>query len=112
MCVRGLRRFSCLKARKRLYKNYCKGIDVSEKKFLNEPLLFKEKGIHYKSHFEQKIDMEFEGKMFSVPGMYDEYLKSQYGEYWVLPPEQEQRSVHDFVSIVFGDENSNEENKK
>ena len=53
--------------------------------------------------------MEFEGGMFPVPGMYDEYLRSQYGEYWILPPEREQCPVHDFVSVVFGDESGNEE---
>lgn len=39
--------------------------------------------------FEERIELEFEGKMFYAPAKYDEYLKICYGDYMKLPPENE-----------------------
>lgn len=42
---------------------------------------------------------EFEGKQYRVPIGYDEYLRSIYGDYMQLPPEEKRHSPH--VSIAY-----------
>ena len=37
--------------------------------------------------FEDVIDIPFEDRVFKAPASYDEYLKSLYGNYMQLPPE-------------------------
>ena len=44
----------------------------------------------------------FEGREFCIPRDYDEYLKSLYGDYMQLPPE-DQRRTHAPVKVDFGD---------
>ena len=36
--------------------------------------------------FEEAVLVDFEGKKFPAPKCFDEYLKSQYGDYMQLPP--------------------------
>lgn len=40
------------------------------------------------------VDLEFEGKKYKAPIGYDEWLRSFYGEYMQLPPEEERVSTH------------------
>lgn len=40
--------------------------------------------------FESAVSMRFEDEEFSVPCGYDEFLKITYGDYWQLPPVEEQ----------------------
>lgn len=47
-----------------------------------------------KRWFESIIELPFEGKRFSAPAMYDEYLSTQYGDYMQLPPVQDRVSHH------------------
>lgn len=49
-----------------------------------------------KKMFENYIDVEFENNKFSAVRDYDEMLKSIYGDYMKLPPENERESYHDF----------------
>lgn len=49
--------------------------------------------------FENQTLLEFEGKMYSAPANYDEYLTIKYGNYMQLPPE-DQRKIHDVKAYV------------
>lgn len=46
--------------------------------------------------FDSFIKVPFEGKMYSAPVGYNEYLKEFYGEYMELPPEEKRVSTHKF----------------
>lgn len=48
------------------------------------------------SAFEGQTELEFEGQMFPVIAGYDEYLRSEYGDYMKLPPKEKQVAQHDF----------------
>lgn len=53
-----------------------------------------EKCIWKKSDFESASYLEFNGELFSVPKNYDKVLRSEYGDYMVLPPLENQISNH------------------
>ena len=48
--------------------------------------------------FEEICKVKFEGKQFSAPIGYDEYLKSLYGDYKQDPPKEKQVTHHSFVA--------------
>lgn len=50
--------------------------------------------------FDAFIDHAFEGRMYQIPIGYDEWLKSFYGDYMQLPPEEKRVSHHKFVAFV------------
>lgn len=52
------------------------------------------KCIWEKSDFEPARNLEFNGELFLVPNNYDKVLKSEYGNYMVLPPLEKQVSHH------------------
>ena len=49
--------------------------------------------------FKSYLKLEFEGELFFVPGNYDKYLKTVYGDYMVLPPEHERHDRHQIVEV-------------
>ena len=49
-----------------------------------------------KEPYLRPVAMEFEDRSFDCPGSYDTYLKSLYGSYWELPPEEKRRTEHVF----------------
>ena len=49
--------------------------------------------------FEGFIDVMFEGRSFSIIKGYDEYLRSQYGDYMKLPSEEKQVPKHDYIAF-------------
>jgi lipopolysaccharide cholinephosphotransferase len=53
-------------------------------------------GIVESSVFEETLLHEFEGKMFRIPKGYDQWLRSIYGDYLKLPPEEKRVPQHIF----------------
>lgn len=50
-----------------------------------------------KEDLEPALHLEFEGKLFNAPKSYDQYLTNLYGDYMILPPENE-RIPHGFIA--------------
>lgn len=61
------------------------------------PIAFR--AVYPKRVFERVTKVQFEGKKYSAPLEYDEYLKIQYKDYMTLPP-VEKRTAH-FVQAVY-----------
>ena len=57
-------------------------------------------GTFHKSFYEPSAKLLFEGKEYSVPNKYDDLLRSQYGDYMQLPPE-DKRVTHNPLRISF-----------
>lgn len=53
---------------------------------------------------EEFADYVFEGEIFKGPKNYDKYLTSLYGDYMVLPPEDQRENRHQIIEIDFGEE--------
>lgn len=54
-----------------------------------------EKTILPKDIYGTPTQLEFEGKLFSAPSKYSEYLKKYYGDYMSFPPEEARRAMLD-----------------
>ena len=62
--------------------------------FLGGSIKF-EKGIFDRTLFMQTIEMPFESMNVPISKNYHKMLSQQYGEYWVIPPEEERKcKVH------------------
>lgn len=46
------------------------------------------------SVFDEYVEADFEGNIFSIAKGYDEYLRAQYGDYMVLPPVEKRVADH------------------
>ena len=60
----------------------------------------------FKGHFSKEVvfpltTAEFEGNLFPVPGNWDSYLKTSYGDYMQLPPLKEQQIRRHFKKVDF-----------
>ena len=49
-----------------------------------------------RSWFDGNVSVEFEGRAFPAPIGFDEYLKTQFGDYMIPPPEEDRRTTHSF----------------
>ena len=56
-------------------------------------------GVIEKKLFDETIDAEFEGKNFKIIKDYDSYLTYLYGDYMKLPPEEKQKTHHDYTAF-------------
>ena len=50
------------------------------------------------------LELKFEDDMFSCPKDYDSYLRSVYGDYMILPPEDKRINRHHILEIRFAQE--------
>ncbi len=50
--------------------------------------------------FDSFIDAEFEGKIYNIPVGYDEILRTLYGDYMQLPPEEDRVAHHEFKAYI------------
>lgn len=57
------------------------------------------------------IYMDFEDAKFPVPIGYDEWLKSNYGDYMQLPPVEKQIPHHEFEAYIINNEGENKNEK-
>ena len=55
--------------------------------------------IYPKEWFSETRETEFEDYMFFIPIEAEEYMKKRYGDYMVLPPENERKHHHSYVKI-------------
>ncbi len=49
--------------------------------------------------FEQCVDLVFEGELFKCPADYDTVLRSVYGDYMKLPPEDQRENRHQIIEL-------------
>ena len=61
-----------------------------------------------KECFGGKVELAFEDETFKCPANYDHYLKTVYGDYMTLPPEEKRNKGHDIIYVDFGDTNIGE----
>lgn len=54
--------------------------------------------------FSELTEYSFEGEVFKGPKNYDAYLKTLYGDYMQLPPEDQRENRHQIMEIDFGEE--------
>ena len=67
----------------------------------------KERTIYYNKEWLKEVtELEFEGEMFSVPIDTHNRLKSEYGDYMQLPPEDQRGNRHGILEIHFSDDQS------
>jgi LPS biosynthesis protein len=61
-----------------------------------------------KDLFKEQTKLEFEGKLYNAPKVYDEWLRIQYGDYMVIPPKEKQirHDVKAFFKTVESDVSS------
>ena len=57
------------------------------------------KSIIERSCFDKYVELEFEGELFKVFQGYETYLKSMYGDYMKLPPEEKRITHHTFEAF-------------
>lgn len=74
--------------------------DSYEKTDVIGNMVFTEKATDYAqaSAFKSSENAEFEGRMYSIPKGYHEWLTNFYGDYMALPPEESQVTHHNFVA--------------
>ena len=50
--------------------------------------------VYEKSIFRDVVEVEFEGRNFYAPIGYKDFLRTTYGDYMQLPPEEERKPYH------------------
>ena len=50
--------------------------------------------VYNKKIFDSSVDVEFEGRVFKAPVGWDEFLRTRYGDYMQLPPEDQRHPYH------------------
>lgn len=87
----------------RRYEKCCRAFNKKDTEFLYEQT----GGVGYgkwivpRKCFATFIEMPFEDDTFTVPEKYDLYLKSIYGDYMKLPPEDQRENRHHILKVQF-----------
>jgi LPS biosynthesis protein len=71
--------------------NHLKTYDID---YSSKNMVFDCGRIYSRSIFEGSVDVEFEGWKFMAPIGWDEFLKTRYGDYMTLPPEDQRHPYH------------------
>ena len=58
------------------------------------PVVSNSLSYNYNDHFENRMQVYFEGHTLYAPQNYDMYLKNQYGDYMILPPVEKRVTHH------------------
>lgn len=99
---------SCFFKREKMIRIY----EESCQKFNNQPstYLYEQAGaanygkwIIPRECFSDFVEMQFEGERFSCPAKYDLYLRSAYGDYMQLPPEEKRINRHGIIEVKFSE---------
>ena len=66
------------------------------------------KAVYEKKWFQNRVKMPFETGSFFVPEYYDAILRRAYGDYMMLPPEEERTIPHKFRAYSLGNDGEEE----
>lgn len=80
-----------------IYEHYCKKVPYGTSKYIG--LISDMKDCHRHNLFSDIIKVKFEGKDYNAPIGYDQILRTYYGDYMQLPPE-EQRVTHHIKAVI------------
>ena len=58
-----------------------------------------EKNVYPRSYFEKTVPAEFEGHFFPIPEQYDALLRVLYGDYMIIPPEEDRKCKEHSVLV-------------
>ena len=101
------RLLSILFSKKYLVKKYEEIVknnyELKEYKFFENGVQDYNKFQFSKDLFDNIIWVDFEGYKFPIIDKYDEFLRQIYGDYMILPPENERGNQHMIVEVDFGD---------
>lgn len=76
--------------RAREINNICKSINYNNSKYIGDLVgCYGLQERHLKEGYETVVKLSFEGKEYEAPSNYEYYLKTRYGDYLTLPPENE-----------------------
>jgi lipopolysaccharide cholinephosphotransferase len=67
------------------------------------------RAIFRKDEFLPLKEVLFEGNIYKVPGKYEIYLKTMYGDHYMEEPPVEKRISHNLLSVVFDTGSKNEQ---
>lgn len=104
-----IRLFAAVHSRKRLidkYEKMCTKFNGDKTGYLFEQAGASNYGkwVIPEECFSEFVLLPFENEMFSCPKDYDKYLKSAYGDYMTLPPEDKRINRHRIIEIKFPEE--------
>lgn len=75
----------------KLCVNHIKSFEVGSS---SKVMVIDEYRVYNKNIFDSSVDVEFEGRIFKAPIGWDEFLRTRYGDYMQLPPEDQRVPYH------------------
>lgn len=82
-----------------LYNQYIR--EIESNRYVVDVGSFGKKAMFLSELFTDKIMIQFENLTLPVPKKYNEYLQQYYGDYRIMPPENERISNHNFSKVEF-----------
>lgn len=104
-----IRMFSCVISRRKMIEQYqemCSKFNCESSTFLYAQAGASKYGkwLVPRECFDKLIYHKFEDDVFLIPEKYDLYLRSVYGDYMKLPPEEKRENRHGIVCVKFENE--------